>query len=249
LIAAAHSKEPYSQPGLARRSAPFVTLLALGFGLFLVGSPRHWWWFIGAVLLVGASLLLACFAPWRRLPRLAVLIPPLLVLASIALLRQGQGGSLSGYGALFLIPTLWVALYGTRTELLLILVAVATAFWAPVAFVGGPAYPSNQWRAGGLLVVIVGLFGIVMQQLIEGLIAEEARRVDAERRLREAGAYEVHDDVVQNLTVAQLALALDDPARAASAVATALGMAQAIVGHLLHNSGEPGSLVRSDDDT
>jgi signal transduction histidine kinase len=245
VIESLRTKEAYRRQGLARRSAPFVGLIVLGFVLFLAGSPRHWWWFLAACAVFVVACCLAVFLPWRRLPAIAAVLPPLLVVLAIALLRQGQGGSLSGYGALFLIPTLWMACYGTFVQLVVILVTVVLAFWLPIVLVGSPSYPSSQWRGGGLLVLIVGLFGFVIQRLIAGLLDEEAGRLAAEQRLREAGAYEIHDDVVQNLTVAQLALAVDDPPRAARAVDEALRVAQGIVGNLLQGRhSEPGGLVR-----
>jgi signal transduction histidine kinase len=246
IAAALRSKDAFSSAGLARRSAPFLGLLLLGFALFAVGSPRHWWYFAAALALAAAACLLAVLLPWPRLPDPIVVAPPLLLVAAIALLRQGQGGSLSGYGALFLIPTLWVACYGTRTELALILAALVLSFWLPIALVGGHSYPASQWRSGGLLVLIVGLFGLVIQQLIASLLAEQTRRLEAEQQLREARAYEIHDDIVQDLTVAQLALALNAPARAADAIDQALHVAQAIVSDLLPTRphATPGSLVR-----
>ncbi|HEY1369285.1 MAG TPA: hypothetical protein VGF23_19325 [Gaiellaceae bacterium] len=245
MIAALRTKEPYRHSGLGRRSAPFLALVVLGFALFAAGSPRHWWYFAAACAVVVAACVLAVIVPWDRLPAVAGLLPPLLVILAIALLRQGQGGSLSGYGALFLIPTLWMACYGTRLQLVLTLLAVVLAFWLPILFVGEPSYPTSQWRSGGLLVLVVGLFGIVIQQLIAGLLNEERGRLAAEQRLREAGAYEIHDDVVQNLTVAQLALAVDDPSRAARAVDEALRVSQGIVGNLLQGRfSQPGGLVR-----
>ena len=89
-------------------------------------------------------------------------------------------------------------------------------------------------------MLIVGLFGFVIQQLIAGLIK-------AEQQKRTAGAYEIHDDLIQNLTVAQLALALDDPARAVEAIDHTLDVAQQIVSDLLQarSATEPGDLVRA----
>jgi signal transduction histidine kinase len=244
---ALRTKEPFTRPGLARRGAPFAILLAAGFVLFLFGTPRDWSYFVAALAVAVASCAAAALVPWERLPPTAVIVPPLAVVLSIVLLREGQGGSLSGYGALFLVPTLWVACYGTRMQLAILLAGVLVAFWAPIVLIGEPAYPTTQWRSGGLLVVIVGFFGFVIQQLLENLLDEERRRLDVERRLREASAYELHDDVVQNLTVAQLALGLEDAGTARAAVDRALKVAQHIVELLLTNrpdSTAPGSFVR-----
>jgi hypothetical protein len=152
--------------------------------------------------------------------------PAVLVVGSVVLLRQGQGGGASGFGALFLVPTLWVACYGTRAQLIVVLTAVVVAFWLPIAVIGGHSYPASQWRGGGLLVLVVAFIGVVIQQLIGTLLA---------------------DDVVQDLTAAQLALAINDRPRAAAAIDRALKVAQAIVGDLLatHAPATPGSLVRT----
>src|SRR5207248_1450383 len=170
--------------------------------------------FVAAGAVTAAACALAALAPWDRLPEILAVTPAILVVGSIVLLRQGQGGGASGFGALFLVPTLWVACYGTRAQLTAVLVAIVLAFWLPIAVIGGSSYPTSQWRGGGLLVLVVAFFGIVIQQLIGTLLDEEARRIQAEQRLQEARAYEIHDDVVQDLTAAQLALALNDQPRA-----------------------------------
>jgi signal transduction histidine kinase len=242
---AVSARDPFAPAGLARRGAPFLAILLLGFVLFLAESPRNWWYFTGAALVAVVAVAAAALVPWHRLPRIVGVLVPLGIVLSIALLREGQGGSLSGYGALFLLPTLWAASYSTRTQLLIVLGAVLTAYWLPIVVVGSPYYPSSQWRGGGLLVLIVGLFGFVIQQLLHNLTAEAERRADAERRLRQTSAYELHDDVVQNLTVAQLALAAGDVKRARTAVSAALEVGQAIVQDLLSaHAPRPGSFVR-----
>jgi len=247
---AVSSGRPFARQGLARRAAPFVGILLLGFLLFLTESPRHWLYFLAAALVAATALVAAVVIPWDQLFPVATVLPPLALVLAIALLREGQGGSLSGYGALFLLPTLWVACYGTRAQLLIVLAAVLAAYWLPIVLIGAPHYPSSQWRGGGLLVLIVGLFGLVIQQLLHDLTTEQERRMNAERLARQASAYELHDDVVQNLTVAQLALAMGDAERAQAAVAEALAVGQGIVNDLLSaQTPRPGSFVRRRGDT
>jgi signal transduction histidine kinase len=247
IAVAVRARDSSGTPALALRSSPFLGILLVGFLLFTIGSPRHWWWFAAAASLVVGACATAVWARWDRFPEVLAVTPAVLVVGSVVLLRQGQGGGASGFGALFLVPTLWVACYGTRAQLIVVLTAVVVAFWLPIAVIGGHSYPASQWRGGGLLVLVVAFIGVVIQQLIGTLLAEQSRRLEAERALREARAYEIHDDVVQDLTAAQLALAINDRPRAAAAIDRALKVAQAIVGDLLatHAPATPGSLVRT----
>jgi signal transduction histidine kinase len=211
----------------------FLGLLVVGFVLFVLQTPRDWPYFIAAVGITALACVALAYGKWFEPNRIAAVLPPLAVVLAIALLREGQGGSLSGFAALYLLPVLWVAFFGTRATLGVVLVAVLTAFWLPIVLEGAPHYPSSQWRSGGLLVVIVGMSGLAIQQLLIELAREEERRALAELQLRKISAYELHDDVVQNLTVAQLAIALGDGDRARSAVAKALEVGQQIVENLL----------------
>jgi signal transduction histidine kinase len=211
----------------------FLGLLVVGFVLFVFQTPRDWPYFIAAVCITALACVALAYGKWFEPNRIAAVLPPLAVVLAIALLREGQGGSLSGFAALYLLPVLWVAFFGTRATLGVVLVAVLTAFWLPIVLEGAPHYPSSQWRSGGLLVVIVGMSGLAIQQLLIELAQEEERRALAELQLRKISAYELHDDVVQNLTAAQLAMALGDGDRARSAVAKALEVGQQIVENLL----------------
>jgi signal transduction histidine kinase len=211
----------------------FLGLLVVGFVLFVLQTPRDWPYFIAAVCITALACVALAYGKWFEPNRIAAVLPPLAVVLAIALLREGQGGSLSGFAALYLLPVLWVAFFGTRATLGVVLVAVLTAFWLPIVLEGAPHCPSSQWRSGGLLVVIVGMSGLAIQQLLIELAQEEERRALAELQLRKISAYELHDDVVQNLTAAQLAMALGDGDRARSAVAKALEVGQQIVENLL----------------
>jgi signal transduction histidine kinase len=211
----------------------FLGLLVVGFVLFVFQTPRDWPYFIAAVGIAALACAALAYGKWFEPNRIAAVLPPLAVVLAIALLREGQGGSLSGFGALYLLPVLWVAFFGTRTTLGIVLAAVLAAFWLPIVLEGAPHYPSSQWRSGGLLVLIVGMSGLAIQQLLIELAREEERRAFAELQLRKISAYELHDDVVQNLTVAQVAIALGEGDRARDAVAKALEVGQQIVENLL----------------
>jgi signal transduction histidine kinase len=229
---------------------PFLGVLVVGFGLFVFETPRDWPYFAAALGIAALACGAVAYVDWSTLPGFAAVVPPLGVVLAISLLREGQGGSLSGFGALFLVPILWVAFFErSRAALGLVLAAVLTAFWLPIVLEGAPDYPSSQWRSGGLLVLIVGMSGLAIQQLLRELAREEDRRALAELQLRKISAYELHDDVVQNLTVAQLSIALGEGDRARNAIAKALEVGQHIVENLLAaEAPEPGRYVRNDEE-
>jgi len=77
-----------------------------------------------SVVLLGMTLL------WPTFPRVATLAIPLGYIVLAALLREAAGGATSGFGGLFLLPVLWLALTAKRRELAAILAAMgATEIW------------------------------------------------------------------------------------------------------------------------
>jgi PAS domain S-box-containing protein len=73
---------------------------------------------------------------------------------------------------LYLVPALWVAVYGTRAQLAVVLASIGLAFWMPVAIAGPPEYPASGWRGGALMVLGLALFSIVIQYVLERLLDE-----------------------------------------------------------------------------
>src|SRR5665811_1673783 len=85
----------------------------------------------------------------------------------VALLRHAGGGASSGYSPLVMLPILWMAMYASRTQLRLAIVATAVTFLAPLIFVGPPLYPISGWRGSVLWVVIGLLSGSAIQKLVD----------------------------------------------------------------------------------
>jgi signal transduction histidine kinase len=151
---------------------PF-TLIAVvtAYGLlFLPTGTRLEFGDVSAAAALSAALLgLTLFR--SSVPRLATLGIPLGYIALAALLREAAGGSTSGFGGLFLLPVLWLALTAGRRELAAILVAMGVAQAAPLALVGAPAYPASAWRGAFVLTTIAAVTGLMVQRL-----SEESRR-------------------------------------------------------------------------
>jgi diguanylate cyclase (GGDEF)-like protein/PAS domain S-box-containing protein len=96
----------------------------------------------------------------------------LLFLASVALLRDGAG---TGYGPLVLLPVIWSALRGRRSELAVSIGGAALIFAVPLVLVGAPAYPPASARAGILIVVVATVIGVAVLGLVERLRASNDR--------------------------------------------------------------------------
>jgi hypothetical protein len=100
---------------------------------------------LGGVLffaLVAAAFLL----PWERMPDWAWLVIPIGYIAVIAIIRDAQGGSNSGLVVVYLLPIVWLSLYGRRLHLLVGLFCLDLALLVPLLIVGPPEYPTLEWR-------------------------------------------------------------------------------------------------------
>jgi signal transduction histidine kinase len=114
-----------------------------------------------------SAALLALALLWPTHPRVATLGIPLGYMALAAVLRDAAGGAASGFGGLFLLPVLWLALTAGRRELAMILTAMAVAQAVPLALVGSPDYPESGWRGAIVLTTVAAITGLMVQRLIE----------------------------------------------------------------------------------
>ncbi len=135
--------------------------------VLLAGTSGLRWSEIGPALalqvLVGALLALS-----MRIDREIPLAGPLGViayLASVAILRDGAGPTV-GFGVLVLLPVAWSALRERRSEMVVATLGVAVIYLAPIVLVGAPRYPTTQWHAGVLSVVIAAGLGITLMRLV-----------------------------------------------------------------------------------
>jgi signal transduction histidine kinase len=115
-----------------------------------------------AALLSAALLGLTLF--WSTFPRLATLAIPVGYIVLAAFLREAAGGAASGFGGLFLLPVLWLAVTAGRRELAAILVAMVAAQAIPLEL-GGPHYPASGWRGALVLTTVAAVTGLMVQRL------------------------------------------------------------------------------------
>jgi signal transduction histidine kinase len=142
-----------------------ASAVAFAFALVLLPGPHRDMTEIGiaavlAIAVVGLATL------WRSLPAVARIGVPLAFIAVNAVLVDGSGGTSSGFGGLFLLPLLWFAVFGSRAELLLGLVAVFSARALPVKLIGAPEYPASEWRFAIVLGAVAAIACITIQQLV-----------------------------------------------------------------------------------
>jgi len=175
---AGQAPRAFEREGLVQRVTPFVAagLVAVAAGIVNLGSADAGWLVTGTALSV-LTVVLALAVPWSRLPRWTDALPPLLYLVAVAAIRHGAGGVGSGYAPLFLIPILWIALYGDRAQLLVAIAALVALVAAPIILVGEPAYPAQEWRRLLILVTTGATLGLIVQRLVGSVHAQMARAV------------------------------------------------------------------------
>jgi diguanylate cyclase (GGDEF)-like protein len=169
---------------LAREIAPFAAATLLGFALVPIGGQLDW---DGYVLAAGLMLAVAAAIvsiPWQRLPTMAQIAPSLAFLVSLALLRD-VSGVVVGVGVLALIPVFWVALHGTRSQLLVLVGAVCLFFVAPDLPAGEPEqHPLSVWRISLVFGAASAIVGVAVQNLVARVrrhaVALEVRERDLE---------------------------------------------------------------------
>jgi two-component system, OmpR family, phosphate regulon sensor histidine kinase PhoR len=185
-------QNPLRREGLLRRSAPFLAIALLAFAAVPLSSQP-----LNSPALVAAAALLALIVgavvlvPWDRLPPYATSVPPIAYFLVVALLVQTAGGGPSGYVPLVLLPIFWLALYGTRSELAIAMVAAFSMFVAPLIFLHDRAYSQAELREALLWMAISLVVGFTAQGLVRKVrehAEETARRgqalVESEERQR-----------------------------------------------------------------
>jgi diguanylate cyclase (GGDEF)-like protein len=151
---------------LARETAPFAAATLLGFAIVPIGGRVDWSGYGLAAALMIAVACSVVLVPWGRLPSLLRVVPSLLFLVSLALLRD-VSGVVAGVGALTLIPVFWVALHGSRGQLLVLVAGICAFFVAPDLPAGHPQqHPISIWRIALVFGAACAIVGVAVQNLV-----------------------------------------------------------------------------------
>ena len=172
-------------PCLARRLTPFAGAATLAFLLVIPGSDMRWGEYGAAAVVTAAVLSGAVLLPWRHWSPWMRVAPALLFLVAVFLLRDAAGGATAGVSILAMLPVFWLAMHGTRGQLLAVMCGVA-AFWVgPVVLIGGDEYPLVQLRGATMFIVVSGIIALTVQRLYSRVRREAAtsrrREQDLER--------------------------------------------------------------------
>jgi PAS domain S-box-containing protein len=133
---------------------------------------------VGIALLVLASVLAAAL-PWRRMDPRWTIIVPCLSLIAVGFFRYGTGGMLSPYGALILLPFVWIATEEGRFNALLASLGTFVVLVVPI-FIGHPEL--------NVALIVHVIFAPIMYAAVALVINEIAHRV--RQQLEESRAAE-----------------------------------------------------------
>jgi GGDEF domain-containing protein len=143
----------------------------------------------------------------------------------VALLRDSLGGAVSAYSTLLALPVLWLAMYGTRLDLVVSVIGVGLLLTMPVLLIGDPEYTDEEWRRALLWVTVSGILGLAVQDLVEQVRqrADALHTVSAAvgRRTREIETRSAICEAAKDNARADFAVLLEPDANARRLVSTA----------------------------
>ena len=162
---------------------PFAALALLAPTVALVQPGSRAPEVLAALVLTLGLAAAALLVPWRRLPPSAAVAVPLAYFVVIAVLRDADGGATSRWTPLVLLPVTWLALNGSRRELIAALALATVTLGGPIVVAGAPAYPDDEWLRVAVWLAIGAIVGGSVQELVGSVRRAGAR---AERHLRKA---------------------------------------------------------------
>ncbi len=159
---------PIGFSGSNRVRLPVFALVAVGTVLIaVVPFPHDARREISVAGVLFFALVAAAFImPWERLPEWAWLIIPVGYIAVIAIIRDAQGGTHSGLVVVYLLPIVWLSLYGRRLHLLVGLFFLDLALLIPVLLLGAPKYPTIEWREVAVMATVTTLVASTVYTMV-----------------------------------------------------------------------------------
>ena len=146
---------------------PFAGAAIVGLLVVLLPGPETDWVLFGtATALTVAIAVIGFVAARMRRGRVLIVALPLAYFFVVAVLRHSGTTGASGFVPLVMLPIVWLALFGTRRDLLIGLAAMAVTLLAPFLVFGEPRYAATGWRSSVLWLMVAGLTGLSIQSLV-----------------------------------------------------------------------------------
>jgi len=158
--------------------------MVAAFAAIVLNTDGTDWTWVAFAVVAGAAVTLAAWRlPWPALPRVALLALPVGCDLVIALLRQAQGGSSSGYAPLAILPVVFVALALGRRHVVAVTALSAAMLAIPILVAGAPVYPSTGWRAVALWTLVALIVGGGAQRGMETQRRQSSQNLARAREL------------------------------------------------------------------
>ncbi|MCI2959179.1 HAMP domain-containing histidine kinase [Agromyces atrinae] len=157
-----------NKPGIRQLASVLGILLSLLAILVVpsarISAPFYAWSGVALVLVLGV---VAYLVPWDRIASTWVLVIPLGTMLGFGLFRTGTGGATSMFGALIILPVVWIAAEEGRRYIWIAALATNAALLLPY-FVGEASWYDGQ--------VIRGYFAPIVYLVVAAVINELAHR-------------------------------------------------------------------------
>jgi diguanylate cyclase (GGDEF)-like protein len=157
---------PLEGDGAGKRLLPWIGAGVLAFVLLpLLPGADNLGNLLAAVLLP-VSVAWAVLPRWERHPAWMQALPCLLPFVMIGLVRGYNESAIAAYSPVVLLPVFWFALYGTRPQLLVSVICVGITYAVPSPALSGSGYPATEAIAAVLWMVIAGIAGFTLSELV-----------------------------------------------------------------------------------
>jgi diguanylate cyclase (GGDEF)-like protein len=157
---------PLEGNGAGRRLLPWLGAGVLAFVLLpLLPGGANLGNLLAAALLP-VSVAWAVLPRWERHPAWMQALPCLLPFVMIGLVRGFNESAIAAYSPVVLLPVFWFALYGTRPQLLVSVICVGVTYAVPSPALSGGGYPATEAVAALLWMVIAGIAGFTISELV-----------------------------------------------------------------------------------
>ena len=176
--------------GTPALALPFAVVACVGLFTTLLPPYERPWWVVALAVLVLLAVGAVYAAGQRRGertwldPLAAYLLFPYAALLNDAA-GAANGGSSSGMTVLLLLPILWLAITGNRTELWVASALAVLTFLIPVVAVGPPDYALGDWRRAILWASVALVIAPVLQRIVRDLERQSRRARTANERVEQ----------------------------------------------------------------